>query len=220
MDLRYYLNIVGRRWWLLLLPPIIAGAAAFLVSESLTDMYEGETTILINQSRVQGLPETYTELLASTRLTATYSKLVVQRPVLTAVINELDLPHTVRELKGKIDVEPVLDTQLIVVKAKDPDPTMAAIITNVLVEKFIEINDADVGRPGAISVTSPAVPPENRSEPNVALNMALAIIIGLLIGVGAVLLWENLGTVPVQDGRNELLEVRERGEVDQSGYTG
>ena len=211
MDLLYYLNIAGRRWWLLLLPPLIAGAVALIASESLPDKYEGEVTILINQSRVQGLPPTYTELLASAQIAATYAELVKQRPVLVAVINELDLSYTVREFSAEISVKPILDTQLIVVKVKDRDPARAAVISNLLVEKFIGINEADLGRPGTVSVVSPAVPPENRAEPDVLLYTALAVILGILVAVGLVLLWENLESAASRVGRHESENVLDRG---------
>ncbi len=153
MDLRYYINILGRRWWLLVLPTLIAGMAAYFGSEAMTDMYQAKTTLLINHTRIPGVV-TYTDILTSGLLTNTYAELVIQHPILSGVIDELSLAYTVDEFADNIDVEIVEETQLMVLMVKDRDPTTSAIITNVLAEKFIESNEADLRRPGTVRTSA------------------------------------------------------------------
>lgn len=216
MDLRYYLNLIGRRWWLLVLPTLIAGVVAYFGSEALPDVYQGETTLLINHSQIPGIT-TYPDILASGLLTNTYAELLMQHPILAEVINRLNLDYTVDQFRNEIDVDVLAETQLMVLKVKDPDQTMSAIIANVLAEVFIQSNEADLGRPGTVSVIAPAVAPETRAEPQVLLNTALAVLIGFLIGAGAVFLMENLELTRAQDMKRETLDAPDPGDVEQSG---
>lgn len=191
MELRRYWQIIRRWWWLLLVGPVVAGVVAYFVSESQTDIYRAETTLLVNQTQTPGTLQ-LNDILASERLTNTYAELVEQRPILSGVIDELDLPLSENELKSKIDVDPVTDTQLLRVKVKDPDPALATSIANALAQEFIESNESEPERFGTVSVVEPAIAPTGRVDPRVQLNTALAIVMGLLIAAGIVLILEYL----------------------------
>jgi succinoglycan biosynthesis transport protein ExoP len=191
MELRRYADIVRRRWWLLLLGPVVAGVVAYFGSEAQTDIYQAETTVLVNQIQWPGTFQ-LNDILTSERLTNTYAELVKQRRVLSRVIDELDLPYSENELKSKIDVDPIPDTQLLKVKVKDPDPVLAASIANMLAQEFIENNETELERPGTVNVVGPAVVPTSRTAPPVLLNTVLGVMLGILIASGIVLLLEYL----------------------------
>ena len=60
------------------------------------------------------------------------AEMLVERPVLQGVIDQLGLPKTPEKLKKSITVEPVRDTQLLVISVEDPNPVLAAEIANTM----------------------------------------------------------------------------------------
>jgi len=188
MALREYLDLLRRRWWLLLLGPVAAGLGAYLVSRALTPIYEASATILVNQTQVPGVVQ-YNDVLTSERLTNTYAELVERRPILTDVIARLDLPLSEGALAAKLSVTSVRNTQLLRVTAEDADPALAALIADTVALAFIEDNAAQLGRPGTVSIAEEASVPGAPARPHVALNTALAAILGLLVAgsIGLVL---------------------------------
>jgi len=66
--------------------------------------------------------------------------MIIKKPVLNEVINRMDLPTELEELREVISVEPLRDTQLIEIKVEDTDPVRAAEIANEIGIIFAEQN--------------------------------------------------------------------------------
>jgi non-specific protein-tyrosine kinase len=134
LDLLRYLHL-ARHWaWLFALVVLVAGGAAYLVSRRMAPVYAAQTTILINEAPATRSAD-FQSLQLSERLTFTYSKLILNRPILAEVQRLLNLP----ELKPKtIIVAPERNTQLIKITAEYSDAEGAAAIANTLVKVFSE----------------------------------------------------------------------------------
>ena len=141
IDLRQYARILWRWMWLIILCAVLAGAAAFFVSRAMTPVYQATTTLLINQAP-DSRSSDYTDLLTSERLASTYSEMLTQRPVLSAVIASLELDMRVESLQGAVDVSPMQSTQLITLSVEDENPYTAAQIANAIVAEFQVQNNA------------------------------------------------------------------------------
>jgi polysaccharide biosynthesis transport protein len=191
MEIRDYIQFVRRRWWLLVLGPLVAGLSAFAVSKSMTPIYDATATMLVNQTQTPGVI-LYNDILTSERLTNTYAELVKRRPVLTEVRRRLGLPVTEEQLAAKVSVSTVRNTQLLRIKAEDPDPALATSIANTLAQAFIEDNDRQLGRPGTVSVVQEAAVPTSPVKPNIPLNVGLAIVLGLMLAGGIAMVLEYL----------------------------
>lgn len=191
MELRGYIDVLRRRWWLLILGPLLAAGAAYFVSNSLTPTYQASTTLLVNQTQVPGVVQ-YNDVLTSERLTNTYAELVERTPILRTARERLDLPLTDAQLDAKVNVSIVRNTQLLRVRASDPDPRQAASIANVVAQTFIDDNAAQLTRPGSVSIAEPATVPVAPASPNIPLNVFLGALLGALVAVGLVALREYL----------------------------
>ena len=139
IDLRQYSRIIWRWMWLLVLCAVLAGGAAFLVSRSMTPVYAASTTLLINEAP-DAQTSDYTALLMSERLARTYAQMLAQRPVLSAVIEDLELEMDVEDLQGAVEIQPVRDTQLIELTVENENPYTAVTITNAIVAEFQKQN--------------------------------------------------------------------------------
>ncbi|CAA9551442.1 MAG: Tyrosine-protein kinase [uncultured Thermomicrobiales bacterium] len=134
LDLRTLLRYARRWWWLLLLGPIIAGGSAYWTSSQQQPMYSATSTLLISQSDPS--QQDLSGLQAGERLGSTYQQLVNTDPVLQAVIDRLQLPLTIADLRGSVSASVVTGTQLLRVSVSDSDPARAARIADAVAEEF------------------------------------------------------------------------------------
>ena len=140
-DIRRYLSMTWHWAWLLVLATLLCGAAAFILSARTTPIYLATTRLLINEAPTTRSTD-YASVLTSERLARTYSELLITKPVLEEVIRRLGLDIGVRELRGAMKVDLLVDTQLIDLQVEDPSPTRAAEIANAVVAVFAEQNQA------------------------------------------------------------------------------
>jgi polysaccharide biosynthesis transport protein len=136
MSLPEIIKLVRHWWWILLIAPLIAGASAFLISSSMTPIYEAQATALIEHPAADGVANDLQSIQAAERRTQTLSRLVTTRSVLEPVIEELRLERGVEEFRESISVSPVRETQLVTIAVEDPDPEYAAELTNAIAESF------------------------------------------------------------------------------------
>ncbi|MHA2406706.1 MAG: polysaccharide biosynthesis tyrosine autokinase [Candidatus Hermodarchaeia archaeon] len=139
MELRHYAMILWRWTWLIVLSAVLAGGAAYFVSQAQTPIYQATTSILIDQAPDARNTE-FTALLLAERLTDTYGELIVKRPVLEEVIQELGIDLEPEVFAAAIEVTPVRETQIINIKVENQSPTLAAKLANTLVSVFSDQN--------------------------------------------------------------------------------
>ncbi len=138
-ELRRYLDLLWRWAWLLALVTLVAGTSAYFISRRLTPVYQATARVLVNEAPNSRSTD-YASVLTSERLARTYAELLVARPVLEAVVEDMNLLTTYTNLRSRITVTPVRDTQLVDVSVEDTDPLRAAETANRLVEIFIRQN--------------------------------------------------------------------------------
>lgn len=136
MELRQYSRTFWKWLWMILLGAVIAGGVTYLVSSRSTPIYRASSQLLIQQANSpSGLQ--WTDVLTSERLAANYARLLTTRPVLNQVAANLRLP----EVTSNIIVDPVRETQIIVLHVEDPNPALATAVANDLPAVFISQNE-------------------------------------------------------------------------------
>ncbi len=184
MDLRSYIAFVRRRWWLLILGPLLACAAAYVVSERMTPVYRSTTKLLVvNQAGGINVIQ-LNDILTNDRLVSTYVELVNRRPILESVVSKLQLPMTADQLRNKVSVSEITNTQLISISVEDNNAALSATIANTIATQFIDDNSRELGRPGTVSVAEEATTPSRPAKPNVKMNVLLAGMLGLIVAGG------------------------------------
>jgi capsular exopolysaccharide synthesis family protein len=136
MELRQYMAIVMRWWWLTILLTIAAGATSYAVSRRQPLVYEATTTLMVGQS-IQATELTNNDILASERLARTYADIAQRQPVLQSTIETLSLNSTWRELKKRVTVKPVQDTQLLEITIEASSPEEAQVIADEVARQLI-----------------------------------------------------------------------------------
>jgi len=136
MELRQYGRILWKWLWLIIAGAVVAGGVTYIVSSRSTPIYRASNQLLIQQANSPSGPQ-WTDVLTSERLAANYARLLTTRPVLNQVAANLRLP----EVTSSIIIDPVRETQIIVLHVEDPNPALATAIANDLPEVFIAQNE-------------------------------------------------------------------------------
>jgi non-specific protein-tyrosine kinase len=138
LELKQYLTLLRQWWWLILLLAVLGGGTGFGVNLLIPPVDEASTTILINKA--QGALPDAEAVISGQRVAATYAELIRQRPVLEKVIENLKLTINTDTLDEAVQVTPLRDTNLLVLRVKDSNPQRAADIANEIIRVFVEQN--------------------------------------------------------------------------------
>jgi polysaccharide biosynthesis transport protein len=126
-----------RRWVPAVLAAAIgAGVLAYAVSGLVPRRYEATTTLIVGQSLSTVNPD-ISQLLASQRLSETYSRLATTRPILDKVIDRLGLATNATDLRRDISASAPTDSTLLAISASADSPARAADLANTIAEELV-----------------------------------------------------------------------------------
>ena len=184
-------QIVVKRWKMIVLIPLTAALVTFFYSSFLiTPLYRASTTLMVTLPIDAG-QIIYHDLLATRQLVGTYREIVRSNRVLESVVVDSDLPYGVNQLRDKVEVEAIRDTELITVNVTDPDPLVASEIANELASTFI-VEIVDIMNVENVRVVDEAAVPGRPVSPRVGMNVAVAFLVGLMGAVGLAFLLNYL----------------------------
>ncbi|MGK7376414.1 YveK family protein [Planococcus sp. 1R117A] len=177
---------------LTVLAVLIAGVISY---NFLTPIYQTNTQILVNQEKTDASQLLNQNIQTDLQLINTYSVIIKSPAILDQVSQQLDLGLSVEALTEKISVTNAENSQVVNISVQDPDPAIAVDIANTTAAVFQE-EIQELMKVDNVSILSPAVMKENPSPvaPNPMMNMAIAAVVGLMLGVGIAFLLEYLDT--------------------------
>lgn len=197
ISLQEIVEIIKKRFRLIIGITIVAALIAAIVSFFiLTPIYESSTQFIVNEERQDR--DSYIDsstIRTNVELINTYNVIITSSAILDEVIDILELDLSVDSLKNKISVSSEQNSQVVTVSVKDPHPERATAIANATVQVFKD-SIPTIMNVDNVSILTEATTKENPSpvEPNPKLNIAIAIVLGLMIGVGLAFLLEYLDT--------------------------
>ncbi|WP_050615012.1 YveK family protein [Bacillus testis] len=203
---------------------VIAVFASGIISYFfLTPIYQSTTQLLVNQSKNKESVYNYNEVQTNLQLIDTYNVIIKSRAILDLVRDRLNLNLSSKELEQKISVTNENNSQVVNITVNDESPKIATNIANTTAEVFqkgiVKIMNVDnvtiLTKAESSSYPSPV-------KPQPLLNMAIALVIGLMAGVGLAIIIEYfdnsikterdieqqlgipvLGVIKVIDSKNE-----------------
>lgn len=217
IDLREYIEIIRKRFLIILIITLTATFISAIVSFfALDPVYEASTTLMVNKDKnEESSIINYQDVMLNQKLVVTYGEISKSRSVLDKVINDLNLDMEFEELKEKITVTPVKDTEIMKIKVQDKDPKVAKKIANkipqVFTEEVIRITKAD-----SVQVIDYAKVPKNPIKPNKMMNVAIAFVLGIMIGLFVVFTIEYMdNTIKTTQDIERHLELTVMGVIPQ-----
>lgn len=200
MDLRDYLRTLRKRWLIVLLCTVLATGAAVGATMLMTPVYEAKTQLFVSTTGGGNVADAYQGTLFTQQRVKSYADIVSAPSVTRPVVDNLGLRGSPGKLAHKISTEVPLDTVLINISVQDTDPARARNIANAVSAEFaqvvteLETPENRVQAPVKVSLVKPAGTPRTPVSPRPLVNVALGVLVGLAVGVGAAVLRETLDT--------------------------
>lgn len=183
------LRIVWRRRLVALVAFVAVVVSAFVFVSRQPEVYESQATLafLPDPANADALPF---YLGALDGLLPTYAQFVTSRSFLDGVAAALPFETSGSALQGEVDARPSTGSGVLRIEVSASDPERAQAVAAASAEAFL----ATVEGNGVFTVRlidEPRVP-EEPVAPDPALVLAAAVVVGLLLAVGAALLWDRL----------------------------
>jgi len=196
ISLKELLKTLRKRLRLILIITFIAILISGVVSYFfLTPVYQASTQLLVNQSKSEQSAYQYNEVQTNLQLINTYNVIIKSPAILELVIKELKLDMSVSELNGKITVGNETNSQVVNLSVQDTNAKMATKIANKTAEVFQKeiVNIMNVDN---VSILAKAEVTDHTSpiKPKPLLNVAIALVVGLMAGIGIAFLLEYFDT--------------------------
>ncbi|EOU1942537.1 capsular biosynthesis protein [Clostridium perfringens] len=185
-----------KRWKLIALITI----AATLVSAILNffvvkPQYEAKAKLFIGKQESQdNSAYNNSDVMMYQQLMKTYAELVKTSDLITKAVKNADLDYNQNQIKGilnNLTANPSADTQILDLSFKGGNPKEVLKVTEAITDEFISESKELIPN-GNVQVIQKPQLPENPVSPNKKLNILIAFVLGLMVGVGVVLLMEYL----------------------------
>lgn len=194
-----------RRWLVVAMAGIIGLLLGAGYVVTVTPSYQASSTVFLSLDAgktVSVLAEgsSYTEQMAPS-----FSAVATMPIVLDPVIKRLDLPMTASALKRQIDVDLPTGGVVMRIKVTSPDPEQASAIADAVADELITTVAALSGDTGSdsvhlsLSLVSSAVTPTEASSPNIPVDLAAGVVLGVLLSIGLIVGSEVMASAPVRD---------------------
>jgi capsular polysaccharide biosynthesis protein len=210
ISLKELFQTLKKRLWLIALITIIAAIISAVISFFvITPIYESKTQILVNQTKSDQQLYTGNEVQTNIQLINTYNVIIKSPAILDKVKSELHLDRTLEELNDQVTVTSAKDSQVVEISVQDESPYVAAQIANKTAEVF-QSQISKIMKVDNVSILSKA---EVKADvfpvkPQPLLNIAIAIVVGLMVGVGLAFLLEYLdNTIKTEQDIETILEL-------------
>lgn len=183
-----------KRLSLIIIITAIATATSGIVSYFLlTPIYQSSTQILVNQSKSDQQAYNVGEVQTNLQLINTYNVIIKSPAILDKVIEKQKLDMSAGALNALVTVSSEQNSQVVNISVQNEDPKKAADIANSIATTFKE-EISTIMNVDNVSILTEAQLGEDPSpiKPKPVLNMAIALVVGLIAGVGLVFLLEYL----------------------------
>ncbi|MBT2658634.1 capsular biosynthesis protein [Bacillus sp. ISL-18] len=216
LGLKELLSIFRKRLSLILSITFAAIIISGLISYFfLTPIYQTSTQLLVNQAKNDKTTYQYNEVQTNLQLINTYNVIIKSPAILEKVIKDLNLNMTVSELNQKITVQNEKDSQVVNLAVQDENAATSAKIANKTADVFkneiVKIMNVD-----NVSILAKATVTEELSpiKPRPLINIIIAMVFGLMVGVGLSFLLEYFdNTVKDEQEIEKLLGVTVLGAI-------
>ena len=187
--------VIRQRLWIVLLTALLLTGVVAGFSVVQTPTYEASVKLLVGQKGGgDSANDLYNEVQGLQQISMTMVEAVNTRPIAQGVIQKLNLSVSPETFLKNVQAEQVGSTQFIEISYKDSDPERAKLIANaigdVVSQKVSEVSPSTSSI--RATVWERAVVPDSPVSPNPVLNLSLALVLGLMLGVGLAFLLNYL----------------------------
>ncbi|OEF99797.1 capsular biosynthesis protein [Vulcanibacillus modesticaldus] len=195
IDLRELLQIIKKRLGMILVIVLVATLVSGIISFFfLTPIYQASTELLVNKSdQDMNSIYSYSDIQTNLKLIETYNVIIKSPRIIDLVIANYNLDLTAQELINKISVNTVKNSQVMSITVTDPDYTKAVMLANAIADTF-EKEIVNIMKVDNVQILTKAKAVQNPApiKPKPMLNIMIALVLSLMLGIGLTFLLEYL----------------------------
>lgn len=181
-----------KRWLMIisitLISTIVSATLSFFV---IKPQYEASTKVFIGKDESENQAYSQNDVLMYQKLMKTYSETIKTKDLVSRGLKGTSLNLEPNEVLKNLSVVAVADTQILQIKYKSNNPQEAKTVIEGVSDEFIKTSKELVPN-GNIKVIEAVELPKNPVSPNKKMNIAIAFLLGLMVGVGLAFLLEFL----------------------------
>lgn len=192
ISLAEILESLKRRWLLILLITILCiGVAAGVSIFLLEPEYETSTKLFIGkeESSVEGYNTN--DISMYQKLLKTYSETIKTKDLVNRALSDKNYNKSAQDVLKALNVVTVADTQILQVTYRSKSPGESKEVLEKVTAEFIKTSTELVPN-GNVKIIETVDLPEHPVSPNVMMNIAIAFLFGLMMGVGLAFLLEYM----------------------------
>ena len=215
MSLQELLKLIKKRLLSIIgLAICSTGIAVYLSFYYIPPVYEAQTQLLVNQKNISE-ENAWAQMETDLQLINTYHVIIKSPVILNQVIEKLKLPISEEELTNQITVSNENDSKVVNITVRADEPQQAVNIANTIADIF-QVEIPKLMSVDNINILSAARldPSPSPVSPNIIVNIAIAMVIGLAVGVGIAFLREILdSTITSEKDVGDILQLPVMGVV-------
>ena len=186
------IDAVKKRWKIIALTTVLATVVSGIFSFFIiSPTYEASTKVFIGKEESSMESYNYNDITMYQKLLKTYSELIKTKDLINRAITNSKYELKVEEVLNDVSVTTVADTQMIQISYRSTSPNIAKNMLENITNEFIATAQELVPN-GNVRVLETVELPEEPVAPNKKMNIAIAFILGMMVGFGIVFLLEYL----------------------------
>lgn len=190
IDLLQILSDLLKRWYVIAISGVVAAIIALAYTfYFVTPQYRASVMMYVNNTTSATTGVTYNDITTARSLVETYVVILTSRDTLERVIDESGLNCEYTALKGMISAQVLNETEVFSISITHSDPYTAAKVANTIARVLPEKID-DIVQGSSVKVIDEASIPTSPSSPSYKKNVAIGLLLGVVLGASAVLIYE------------------------------
>ena len=186
------IDAVKKRWKIIALTTVVAtlisGIFSFFI---ISPTYEASTKVFIGKEESSMENYNYNDITMYQKLLKTYSELIKTKDLINRAITNSEYELKVEDVLKDVSVTTVADTQMIQIAYRSTSPNIAKNMLENITHEFIATAQELVPN-GNVKILESVELPKKPVAPNKTMNIAIAFILGMMVGFGIVFLLEYL----------------------------
>ena len=186
------IDAVKKRWKIIVLTTVLAtvvsGIFSFFV---ISPTYEASTKIFIGKEGAESEGYNSSDVSMYQNLIKTYSELIKTKDLVNKAIDNSQYDLSVNNVLNGITVNTLTGTQILQISYQSKSPSIAKNILESITNEFITKAEELVPN-GNVKILESVELPKNPVALNKTMNIAIAFILGMMVGFGIVFLLEYL----------------------------
>ena len=192
LDIMLLIKSIWEKKILILLVTFLFAAVSLAYSILLvTPQYSSTTKVYVVNQKKDDKAITTQDVQLGSLLVKDYKEIILSNKVMEDSAEKSGLGLTAKQLAGKVSVDAPKDTRIISITVRDKDPQVASELANTVKEVSAD-QIKEVTKIDDVTTLEEAKAATSPSSPNIPKNGILATVLGFIIAVAGVVLFELL----------------------------